>query len=280
VIRSGFLAAAVLASMSVVPARASLVASDDFEGAAIGNLDGVSTGTGWTTDWASQSFMSVVEVNTAGTPTLSYSNGAIQMNGGLRAAQVGNGGAGPIDNAFNRAFTAQSDTVYFSLLARQVAGQDSSTDFVQWGLTEDTDINNSGSFGTAVAADSYTIFARRRNTSSDVNGASTTTFTQGTTYLLVGKLSKVSGSTSFNRIRLFINPDSLSEADNAVTSVSDGSIGIESVTSLIGRIARLDANDRILFDNVRVGTSFADVVPEPASVSLLVLAGGLMRRRR
>lgn len=279
-------AMSTLATLAVLswtaPANAVLLAWDNFETANPGELlNGQATGSGWTTSWTALSFFTIVETNNGGsTPTLGYARGPAQVGTGNRAVMIGDGGTGALDNVFSREFAATNTSIYFSVVVKQVAGQDASSDFVQFNLTEDNDYHNSGSIGFGHTVDTSTIFARMRDGSNDA-AATSGTLTQGETYLLVGKLWKSAGTTAsnFDRMSLYVNPNSLVEASNPFVTASRSS-GINTMDMLLGRIARLDPGDQILFDELRIGTTFGDVVPEPASMSLVLGGAGLLLRRR
>lgn len=281
--------AAALVMVTAASARAALIAWDNFE-TDTGPLNGATSGAGWTSDWSAAGFFTIVEINAGGsTPTLTYARGGAQVATGNRAVMMSNPGTTEVlDNVFNRTFANQQSTVYFSVVVRKTAGVlDNNTDFVQWGLTEDTDMDHSGSFGTSYTTNpvDYRIFSRLRsagtNGESQAGGA---VFEQDHTYLLVGKLWKSTDSptANFDRFALYIDPDSPIESENDAVRAPDRNIGINGVTTLLGRIARIDANDVFLFDEIRIGTTFADVVPEPGAATLIALAGGalLVRRRR
>jgi hypothetical protein len=270
--------------VAAVDARAVLLAWDNFEtpGAGVA-LNGQTTGSGWTTSWSALSFLTIVETNNGGsTPTLAYARNRAQVATGNRAAMIGDGGTAALDNVFSREFAPRNSTIYFSLVVKQLAGQDSSSDFVQFNLTEDLDYNNSGSVGFGQVAEAQSIFARMRD-SNDTAATPGVNVEQGKTYLLVGKLWKSTGSTgsNFDRMSIFVNPTNVTELANPFVTASRSS-GISTMDTLLGRIARLDPGDQILFDELRIGTTFGDVLPEPASLSAAVLAtaGLLMRRRR
>ena len=108
--------------------------------------------------------------------------------------------------------------------------------------------------------------------------SSTTSAAQGGTYRLVGKLSKTAGG-NYNRVDLFINPTTATEpATPDATDTADSGVAALSVFGV--RTFNFDDGDRYQFDDVTVGTTFADVagVPEPTTLALLALPA-LTRRR-
>lgn len=82
-------------------------------------------------------------------------------------------------------------------------------------------------------------------------------------------------------MEFFLNPTSLTEPAPTVTDVE--SAGFDSFSYFTIRALGIEADDRYFFDELRIGTSFADVViPEPSSALLGLGAFGLaaLRRRR
>ncbi len=267
---------------TVLPARAALIAYDGFESYSAGSaLAGGSAGNGstgpngeigWTGNWATTP-------PAGGAVTV---QSAAVVGGGSRAAELDDT-ANSI-NVANRTFTPQTgSTVYFSVLFDVVGGLNAD-DFVHFYLgNSTTSNNNSGGFGL-VDTGNTKLSAREGTTNggtTTTGGSSATDAVVGTTYLLVGKLSKVS-STNYNRIDLFINPVGLTEpgTPDAFQAGVDTTISTVSVFSVRG--FNLDAGDKYQFDEVKVGTTFVDVVPEPATAGLLTVAAVtlLARRRR
>lgn len=253
-------------------AAAAPVAFDGFESYSAGApLAGGNAGTGgtgangefgWTGDWAA-----VTGVTT---------QTAVLSGGGSRAAEI-------TDNtnsvtAATRTFTPQTGTVYFSVLVDPVAGLEGS-DFLHFYLSNNA-LSNNNSGGVGLLQTTSDLFGARVGGS---NGGTTVnsnlSAVQGTTYLLVGKLSKTSGG-NYNRIDLFINPASATEPGSTYAT-QNGDSGIDTVSVFAVRSFNFDVGDRYQFDNVTVGTSFADVVPEPGGLGLLALGAlGLLARRR
>jgi len=260
-------------------ARATLIAYDGFETYTSGaNLSGNTGGTGWATNWSA--IATGVNVVTAGTP-LAYNAGAIQVNGGTRAVSVS--ALDTTDNVASRSFSAQSGTVYFSFLFRLAVGT-SDNDFIQFSLNDNTLIANSGSIGDlSNVADANQFATRIGGLSGGTSVNSSTSVAQATTYLLVGKISKVS-STNYNRMELFINPTTTTET--GVVATQNASAGISSISFFTVRVSNIEATDQYQFDELRIGTTWADVVPIPEPASWTALAGGLgllaglFRRRR
>jgi len=260
------------------------VAYDGFD-YPVGNLAGNSGGTGWTGAWAADPAVDVVT-----NANLIYSSGNVVVVGGPNAAQVTGlvGNPTPLDNAASRPFTGQTGPVYMSLLFQPVVnggtGQD---DFFQFMLNDDTDAENSGAIGmrnqTGTAGnDGY--FTRIRNNSADSNAEAAPNVTSlvGRTDFLVGKFSKVA-NTDYNRFDLFVNPTSNVEGVPSASLTFDSDMSMIDFFSL--RLAFIDTGDAYRFDELRIGTEFADVVtilPEPATAALGVLGAmmlGLRRRR-
>jgi hypothetical protein len=100
----------------------------------------------------------------------------------------------------------------------------------------------------------------------------------GTTYLVVGRLSKsIPGAGSiYNRFALWVNPTA-AEENSPDVSVSLGG-NISSFTTVGLRSLNLDPGDSVLFDNLQLSTTFQDIVtiPEPGSMMLLGCGGALL----
>jgi len=247
------------------------VAFDGFESYAAnsalnaGNAGTNSTGSngefGWTADW----------IGVAGVNVRSGFLGA-----GTQLAEVDDATAST--TAATRTFTPQTGTVYFSVIFRGAAGLEAS-DFIHFYLANAAGNGNSGGIGLLSTTDNK-LGARVGGTNGGTTVSSSIDALAGSSYLLVGKLSKTSGG-NYNRIDLFVNPPDLNEPGTAAATQAADS-GVATVSLLGLRTFQTDVGDKYQFDDVRIGTSFADVVPEPGSVGVLGAAGlmWLGRRRR
>ncbi|WP_202921738.1 autotransporter-associated beta strand repeat-containing protein [Anatilimnocola aggregata] len=232
-----------------------LIASDGFEdytaGAQLESSAGVGLngGTGWTEAWnvadASRTGVTVVSGG------LSYAGGGLSIQGGTQAMQYV-ATETSVTQFISRAIPAESGTVYLSFLYNNTVNADGTDDFLQVGFDSGALPNPRVS-----AIDENNLFTARSGTST--SGASNISSTTNTTYLLVLKAEKVSTSTTYNRVSLFVNPTTTSEpvTPSAVTTTNGG---LGSAAFLAFRKARLEIGDTFLFDELRVGTSYADVV--------------------
>ncbi|MEX0775888.1 MAG: PEP-CTERM sorting domain-containing protein [Phycisphaeraceae bacterium] len=260
------LLASVILAVAAPPMQAALVAWDDFESHAAGSgLSGGAGGAGWTSNWSAD-------------PGVLVQNAQVDQ-GGSRSAEI----AGAVNSVSvaNRSFATRTTTTYFSVRIEAVAGLENS-DFLHFYLGNSTSTingnNNSGGVGLLSTTTSF-LGTRVGTSNGGTTVSSSTTAIQGTTYLLVGKLWK-DGSSNFNRIDLFIDPASSTEPVTAnATQTGDSGLGGISVFGV--RSFNFDSGDIYQFDSVRIGTTFADVIPEPASAALLL--GGVLaclNRRR
>jgi len=267
-------ATAALLLYSTPQAHAALVAYDGFETENIAALGGQSGGTGWSA--GTWSAVSGVNVQAA---SLSYTGGAVSVNGGSQTAAILNDTNN--NSAVSRSFPSQTGTVYFSFLFAAPAGLEE-TDFLSFQLNNDTNELSSAAIG--MRNNMGNPFFTRLSTSGSATGTTVNSSINTdslATFFLVGKLTK--SATNYDRIDLFVNPTALTEPVSAdATSSADSGIGTVSVFNI--RSVNLDASDLYRFDEVRIGTSYADVVtavPEPSSLILVGcgLAGLLVWRR-
>jgi hypothetical protein len=247
---------ALAVCLGTAPASAELIFGDNFETYTTGDLNGQNGAmSGATGTWgAAYTANAVIDVVAGG---LAYSNGAISIDGGTQHAVINNFNA---DSLLSRPFTSQSGTIYFSFLFRPVSGV-SSDEFVQFMMNNDT------ASATSAAVIMRDHFEARGTAASGSPPSpdSPVVPVAGTTYLLVGKVSKVA-STNYNRVELFVNPSSLTETSadaTATTNIGVGSLGFFTV-----RTANLAAGDMYQFDALRVGTTWGDVV-SPRSTTRL-----------
>lgn len=117
---------------------------------------------------------------------------------------------------------------------------------------------------------------------------SSSAYAPGTTLFLVAAYEFVSG-TANDVAYLWINPD-VSTFGTATPPAPDlisnpSGVADQALFSLLLRTVNTTGNPSFMFDELRVGTSWADVtpVPEPAAAALLLLAGaavlGLKRKQ-
>jgi len=182
---------------------------------------------------------------------LTYIGGSVRVNGGDRALFV-EGPKANNDNFASFTFAPQTDDVYFSFLASTTAGL-----FFQAYVSNDADAINSGS-AILDTRSSDSVYARlqaatQKTESSDIGDS------QGLNPFIVGKLSK-SVPGNYNTLEMLVNPTSLVEPDTWAANISRD-ILIAAVDTFGIRIWFFDTGEGAWIDEVRIGTTFAAVVP-------------------
>jgi hypothetical protein len=284
------------AALHPAAARADVIASDDFEsypaGAQLEEGPNGSEGAGLAGGTGFAGPYNVIDNNlktnvTVQQQSLQYTSGSLIVSGGARASLMSDAANGTANGLYTRPVPAQNDTVYLGFLFRTNNPSASSEDFIQVGISDvptgepkaSVGINNNA----AGNAPPPRFFARvPAGTAGHSQAADIAT--EETTFLVVGKFSKTAGSSTYNRVDLFLNPSS-AEEPAAPTAFREAAVGqgATSITNFIVRTARLEAGDQYFIDNLVIGTTFADaVVPEPTSAGVLgaAAAGLLLRRRR
>jgi hypothetical protein len=278
------------------PVSADSIAVESFSYTS-GDLHGKgAVGSGWKTAWdADQSTLELVD--TAASPLVYNVPGGGTVNGGSSALRINGSGtnAGSAGEMAFREIDPQGGDLYFSFLLRyeptsggSFDGLSTTPDFL--GLWFDDLAPDSGNsdhssntpqaglinnIGTPTGND---FFARYNTgtvfrTGGDVQA--------NLTYMVAGRIFKDS-STTYNKITIWVNPDSI--GSSPLTSTSQTS-SITSIKYLGIRAANLDSNDSFLIDEIRLGTVYADVVPVPLPAPLFAVAAllggvGLYRARR
>jgi len=256
---------------------AALIAYDNFESYTTGQpLNGEGGGTGWQDDWSSVSNALVTSAS------LTYSGGDISINGGGQAVVIDSSD----NNYFFRQFDSAGDVgdeVFFSFLLHRDSTD--SSDFLSFRVGDTSDRSNSGGMGIY----SSTNFGTRilANGSTESTNTGSTGIADDTTYFLVGRFSRdgaSGGASDFDLMEMWVNPTTL---DYNSLGTPDASVDFNSLVSgdleFFGlRSVAISGTNEYLMDELRIGTSYAAVVPEPTSAALLTGACGLLglRRRR
>lgn len=127
-----------------------------------------------------------------------------------------------------------------------------------------------------------------RNATTNPNSIAAQPFTVSETFMVVGKIEfDVGANTTDDKLTLWIDPTSFAE-DAATAYFTTGGVDFGTLTGIrvfAGNTAGGFNQVNAIYDEIRFGTSFSDVVvpiPEPSAAALggLSLLGILLRRRR
>jgi hypothetical protein len=263
----------LLAFALIAPAHGALLLSENFDSLSVGDLNGQN---GWSAD-------AVLDVASGG---LGYSSGDISVSGGTKHAVWSGANAQPIGS---KGFASQSDEVWFSLTIKVVATNTSSRFWFY--VSDDADLGNAGVVGQ-INTGSNALLGGYRATTSQFTSAGTS-IDVGNTLFIVGRFSQTGTSPTvgdYDKMEMWVNPDSttLGVAFTATNTNGSGiSTGIDTFA-----ITALGTGSNVIWDNLLVGTSQADVldvyastIPEPSTFALLGGIGalgfaGLRRRKR
>jgi hypothetical protein len=269
--------AALLVMSSAAAASAAPIYSDAFDytsGTPLGS-NGTLVGNG---AWAASTNNTTTPTVTTG--SLSYpglgSSGnsvALQPTGGA-AARIGTG-------------TITSGTIYYSFVAKISSLTDTEAGVSQTGgaFLAGFDSNTSGtSFTTGAAlyvrrnADDPTKYDLGINTTGASNKEFSNGYTADQNVFIVGSMT----FGDLSHLDVFADPASVPGTEP--TTHSADSAGVDSVASSISAFYFRDnaGEPPIQVDELHIGTTWADVVPEPGSLSLAALGAVtvLARRRR
>jgi hypothetical protein len=217
---------------------------------------GLNYGENWSGPWDMTSSFLANEYLVVG-GGLTYSNGSLNINGGNRALQyVASEGGATV--AGGRPFASTGGTTYMSFLYNNTVDTGGSgNDFIQVGL--DPSITNP----RTSALDRNSTFQARRGTGT--NAGTGITSTTGQTFFLVAKVEK-NASANYNEVSLFVDPTSTTEPGVA-DAVATGNSGISSVANLALRKAFNEVGDTYVFDEFRIGSTFAEVTQSLTATS-------------
>ncbi len=257
-----FVLTAVFASTTV--SKAAIFAYEGFDytnGLAV-NTNTLSGGTGWTNDWTANS-------GTTGTAWVTNSTGLTYSDGTSNlvvssGSMFDNSSSGD-GNRWRRNFAIPggawgTSETWFSFLTDRT---DSSTTTTQpWTFRLQQDNNTLAQIrNISAATDGWEIA-----NSGGAQQASTTAFSEVAAVFIVGRVTHVSGS---DLLELWFNPN-LTTPGTATISAT-----FQDFSALNGFSFETGSTTTGRFDEIRFGTSFADVAPIPEPTTCALLAGSL-----
>lgn len=252
--------------------NAAVLLQENFNNLTTGDLNGQDS---WTADAG-------LDVAAGG---LSYNSGTLSIAGGSKHATWSGANVQPLGS---KTFASQTGEVWFSLTIN-VTATDTSSRFWFY-VSDDADLNDSGVVGQ-INSNSTALAGGSRIGSSQAFSANSS-LNIGNTIFIVGRFSQsTSGGTAavgdYDKMEMWVNPDSttLGVAFTAANTTGTGiTTGIDTFA-----LTALGTGSTVLWDNLLVGTSQADVlnvyaIPEPSTYAALgglaALGFVILRRRR
>lgn len=253
----------LLAFALVGPATAAVIDAVDFE---------VPFDIGSNADWSigagQEPNINVVDA------ALSYERGAVTLEGGARALQIGPGlPSATTDNVVDWNFTpTTANDVWFSFLIQ--TSEDASTalpdvddarDFFQLHFSE----AGSQAQSLSMVLDNQTpvvgegrdhIYRARAGSSGDITDTGQQFRNTPTeTHLVVGHMEKI--ADEYETISLYVNPGTPFVPPEPVAMATFGGLTPTSMGVFSARISALEEDDAYLVDQITVGETYEDVVP-------------------
>lgn len=254
--------AALMLSIASASSQAVVIATDDFDSYGVGSqLHGLNGGTGFNSAWTinNAALRPDLTIINGG---LNYAAGDISINSGSNAVQYLASEGGNTNDFASRSLDAAPNVVYFSVLYNRTnkVGND---DFFEIGLTDS--ITNQP-LASGLESQVTGTFQVRSGNSGTAGGTVNSGVPSGLnqTSLLVVRAEKAAGSSTYNDVRLFVNPTSSDEGSNAFTqSTANG--GLTNATNFNFRRALHEVGDATVIDNVVIATTFEQAVGAPVS---------------
>lgn len=248
-------------------ANASLIGVDDFESYSTGGLDGLNGGNGWSGGW------------TADNSVLGVVNPTVELNGDRSLRFTGSD-----NNAAYRQLSegfgddSGEDELYVSMLFRLDAGVPINNMFaVMWvDNAASGSHNNAPNVGLKMDGDGSNDLMARLSLNDDVLYVEDIGSPPTSTYMLVARYFKDTDQASetynqFTGVEFWVNPTQADE--NSPDTIGEYAGTFESFNYVGFRTANVGNGAEILVDDIVIGTTFDDVIPEPVTVSLVVLFG-------
>jgi sialidase-1 len=244
---------------SFIEPSAGLIAYDDFRyqsGQILGNKNG---GYGFTGGWAGDANLSGVANPIIEASDLHYTNFPFVTEGNRRPVFFDFAGGSMSRELSSPLDLGADETYYFSLLIRQDnLGSDQEDASEEFEVSFLNGTNKVTSFGVQGNESFYVENASQRITTA------ADSLTKGTEYYLVGKIE--ASSTSFDQLFLsaFQSGDIVPGTESGMTWTLAGTTAMSS-SSLLDRLLISSGNAATwVLDELRIGTSFADVVSNAA----------------
>lgn len=237
-------------------ANAQLQAYDPFNyTAGAGGLTNQNGGTGWTSTWGAG-------VNDIVSPGLTFTKGSATLVASGNTTQTANNNNG---NFRTLPAVLNSGTEYVSFLGKLASG------VAGGGYAGVSLFNGTGTEALFIGQPSTrTVWGLDQSTGPQLS----TVPVNGTIHLLVAQIQFGAGAGGMDHVNLYIDPTPGLSAPDVTASLSADTTRSASFDRV--RIQSGNGQAPVNFDELRIGTTFASVVPavpEPATLGLLALAG-------
>lgn len=165
-------------------------------------------------------------------------------------------------------------TTYISFLLRPDAATSAAN--AEFGLIGTGGSGNNSLFVGKAASGNTSNYLLDTLSTGGTQNTSATAFANGTAVLMVLRADFVGGGGG-DTFKLYINPSNVAEPGSADATKSGWDVGTVSSIQFTGNLG-------FSFDELKIGSSYADVVPEPgtyaAGIAVAGVVGMTWRRRR